>query len=603
MVSTRRVNASYSKKLNPMTAFIQGYWNHYVQTEDTSKSLTIFCHKNTSSFQSTFLKRIGSDVNFGWLVKPSTKSKLMDKFIQYLSKIKGTPIFLFKDTYELMEDYQKKNGKGFGILVNREFICRNGKESDYFLLIGIFYTALAQSKSLPRFLTAYKRAISNLIQKDSHFEEVSKQIHDYVLARKMEEKIVWVDIGFQFTFSLFCWASIEIHGKGKVKQDFQSFTTYPWLQKLFANHYFSEILDASFFAELSGKAAFEKAILGKSAGAMVGFAIGDALGYPIAGIDKRDVSRFVKIPIVGFASNVQHPYFSHLTFGQYTDNTTMLQLSANNLIQNSGFEINSYVQSLKKWGKVILKDEKRQRWVGPTALTAIKKLLQGYPYKTSGSQTTESCSATYRVIPLGLFYPPFSPSSNNLAKYAEQYAMITHNSSISKTGAVLTALIIGDLLIGVPPQVAIEGALRSVQWDKKNKTLFHRIHQALQHSHSWSDKKARTYFGTGSPIYQTLPLALFFVLKYPTSFEKAVLAAANSFRDDTTQEKKRLRGLSWEEQLLAARGGNADGIASLTGAFIGAHLGLKAIPPKLRKVEGFKELRELGLVVIKSANQ
>jgi len=84
------------------------------------------------------------------------------------------------------------------------------------------------------------------------------------------------------------------------------------------------------------------------------------------------------------------------------------------------------------------------------------------------------------------------------------------------------------------------------------------------------------------------------VRKYKNDFEKAVLAAANSFREDSTEEKERIKDFSWKEQLIEAEGGNTDGIAGLTGAFSGARNGINSIPEKFKSVENYKNLINLG---------
>ncbi len=93
---------------------------------------------------------------------------------------------------------------------------------------------------------------------------------------------------------------------------------------------------------------------------------------------------------------------------------------------------------------------------------------------------------------------------------------------------------------------------------------------------------------------ETLPLATFFFLKYCDNFKSAVSAGANSFRHDSEAEKKRLSGLRWTDQLVAARGGNTDGIAALVGTFVGCHLGDSSIQEEFKAVEDFSQLRNLG---------
>ena len=65
-------------------------------------------------------------------------------------------------------------------------------------------------------------------------------------------------------------------------------------------------------------------------------------------------------------------------------------------------------------------------------------------------------------------------------------------------------------------------------------------------------------------------------------------------------EKKRLKDLSWKEQLQEAKGGNTDGIAGLTGAFLGAYSGINKIPKKFMKVENKDYLNALGKKIIEN---
>ncbi|MDP3685593.1 MAG: ADP-ribosylglycohydrolase family protein, partial [bacterium] len=200
----------------------------------------------------------------------------------------------------------------------------------------------------------------------------------------------------------------------------------------------------------------------------------------------------------------------------------------------------------------------------------------------------------YRVVPLGIFYRPFAKDGvDELKNSAEISAMFTHNSEISKVGAAITALIIGNLMHGILPERAVNGALGIVGETDKTKLLIQKIRQAIDMGKVESIESARKTFGTGSPIYQTLPLAIFCFLKFQNNFEKAVIAAANSYRDDTPEEKTRLKKFSWEEQLQYAKGGNTDGIAGLAGAFAGAHLGLEKIPRKFLDIENEEKLVSL----------
>lgn len=595
MASTKPIKAEYSPKLDGMATYIRAFLSKNLSDKvisRTHKGIADFCYKNSSSFKKEFLSRVGLQRLKILRDHPVSQNQFTD-FVSKLSQMDGECIFLLKDTYNVLNSYQEKVGKGFGLLVNRNFLCRT--EEDYFILINIIYKTLAESKDITDFPEKYFMEFQKLVENDEHLFERAKKLFEYVISNTNSQKVIFVDLGFQFTFSLFCSASVRHFSNGKITADFYSFSTYSWLQDFFKDKYFSENSETVLDLELTAIKDFQASLQNKAKGAFVGFAIGDSLGFPVAGIDKIDVPKFINQEITGFTNNPKHPFFSHLKSGQYTENTNLLMISAQHLIKNKGFIVEKYQDELAKWGKKILKNPDAERWAGPTAINAIKNLIEGKSYLLSGSTTTESCSASYRVVSIGIFYRPFSKNGIDALKgIAEISAMITHNSEISKTGAVITALIIGNLMHNLLPEKAVFGALSLVEETEKNKLLIDKIRQAVDFSKTKDINFARKTFGTGSPIYQTLPLAIFCFLKFQDNFEMAIIAASNSYRDDTPEEKVRLVKFSWEEQLQYAKGGNTDGIAGLTGAFMGTHLGIEKIPRKFLSIENKKTLEAIA---------
>jgi len=599
MASTKPIAAKYSKRLNSMTNFICHYLA--VNSDQAGQARTIkgiedFCLNNSEEFKNTFYQKIGLDrkVNSNYKSEEA-QTDHYKAFLTYLEELDGECIFLLKDTQQIFDDYQSATGKGFAVPINRKFLCKSNEEK-YFELIELIYDSLEDANNTEDFIANYLTKFSELINRDKHFKNVAEKIARYVLLH-CDNKIFWVDYGFQFTFSLFCYGAIERFGEGKIKQDFSNFTTYPWLQKLFSGKYFSERNELALNYELAGIESYYSKLKERSAGVITGFAIGDSLGFPIAGIERNDLIQMIELPVTNFTTNPYHPYFGHLRSGRFTDNTNTLVLSANHIIDKNGFNIEAYCNDLVRWYLGLEIHRVSQRWAGPTAITAIKKLSDGASYLTSGSTTTKSCSSTYRVIPLGVFYRPFIFDDwQDLCAKAMTSGAITHNSPLSIAGAAIVALIIADLFSGVMPEQAVRFALKAINKTADNTLLFETIEKAVEMSRkNTPDKDARKYLGTGSPIYQTLPLAIFYFLKYQNDFEKAVLAAANSYREDSPGETERIKNYSWEEQLIVAEGGNADGIAGLTGAFIGARLGQKNIPEKFRKVEDFQNLIDIGV--------
>jgi ADP-ribosylglycohydrolase len=589
MASIKPISATYSSTLDPMVHAIGRYLRSTpdpLNKKRTWKAVYDFCHNNTPQFRDRFVGKIEEPIGQVDDELGSNISVLFEDFVEYLISLPGECIFLLKDTHAVMRAYQQRTGKGYGILANRRFLCDND-EDRYFTLIQMLYFALEEAQEWDLFLDAYLEQFRHLIRRDACFAEKARQVFEYLSMQDLSEPVTWVDLGFQFTFVLFCYASVHVHSKGTIRQHLYCLTVYPWLHDRFHGHYFTDSSESVLAMELEGIRSFFDDRTDRFAGALLGFAIGDALGFPAAGIDRKDLSRFVRTPILEFVNNPWHPYFPSLQPGQFTDNTRLLLLSAEHVQKCHGFQSDAYVSKLIQWGESVLNDNQRQRWLGPTAAAALRLLITGADYRHSGSTTTQSCSATYRIIPFALVYSPFGAASQEeLRDIVETVAMITHNSPISKAGALVVALLLSGLLSGFQPERALNYALSAVAWDAESQLLKSRIREAIHMYHkSSSDTHARKVLGTGSPIYQTLPLACFFFLKYYKDFAAAVTSAANSYRDDTSEERARLSHLSWDEQLIACMGGNTDGIAALTGAFMGAYSGQGAIPDEFAKVE------------------
>ncbi|PIT98171.1 MAG: hypothetical protein COT71_02180 [Candidatus Andersenbacteria bacterium CG10_big_fil_rev_8_21_14_0_10_54_11] len=597
MASTKKIAATYSPKLDLMAAHIKDFLqsNHNQQTTARAhKGIADFCYNNSDQFTASFLRQVGVD-ELSWdNLGAIPGEELLRSFYEQLAKLDGECVFLLKDTQHALEKYQAITDKGFGILVNRSFLQRDGGEDDYFTLVSLVYQSVKESRDVATLLDAYFAHFDRLTKNDRHFASKAKEVAEYVRAHTKSNAVVFVDLGFQFTFSLFCQAAIKKYS-GNISADFYSLTAYPWLQKLFDGKYFSPRNEFALDAELQAIERYRKIISDRSVGALLGFAIGDALGFPAAGINATDIPKFLPNGITGFSDNSKHPYFSHLKAGQYTDNTSMLVLSAEHLVESGGFDVQKYADKLSRWYKQLQGNPLRERWLGPTATNALKKLVAIGDVGSSGSKTTQSCSAIYRVVPFSIYYRPFRRAlREKLVLVTESSTAITHNSVISKTGAIISALIIGDLVNGVLPLTAVEAACKVVGRTNENGLLLDKIDDAMDNYKSNSIEWARKHFGTGSPVYQMLPLAIFIFLQYPEDFEKAVLEAANSYRDDTPEEQARMEKLTWEQQLLEAKGGNTDGIAGLVGAFVGAHIGIGSIPQELREVENADEIIKLG---------
>jgi ADP-ribosylglycohydrolase len=196
---------------------------------------------------------------------------------------------------------------------------------------------------------------------------------------------------------------------------------------------------------------------------------------------------------------------------------------------------------------------------------------------------------------MGIAYRPFSPvDPPDIVTQLSDSARLTHNHPLSVAGAVFVGLLVGDLLLGVDPIAAVDGATAEIDRHPGAAPLVNLLEKARSLAHTAPVEMARRVLGTSAAIEETLPLAVYCFLRNVDSFRDTVLCAANSFRSSTDQERLALDALSPAQALIEAKGGNTDGIAALAGAFSGAHLGRRAIPEEYHGVEEHDHLVGLG---------
>lgn len=290
-------------------------------------------------------------------------------------------------------------------------------------------------------------------------------------------------------------------------------------------------------------------------GALVGTAVGDALGAPTEG-------RY-RVPAAYLESLDEDP--PNLRF---TDDTAMTLGVARSLVECSRFDGRHMAETLAA-------GYRREPWrgygAGPPLVFA--QLAAGVPWDQAGRTLFDGAGsygngAAMRVAPVALYA---HPSQDTAAEVAHQTAIITHSHQEGIDGAVAQAVAITTLLSQTSP---IEpGALVSVLLTHVESSIFRdKLEFIDRHAGDRRLDEMADELGTGIAAHTSVPTALVCFLTKPNSFPDAVKAAI---------------GL----------GGDTDTIGAMTGALAGAHLGLSAIPTGWREVEGAEELVSLADLV------
>lgn len=305
----------------------------------------------------------------------------------------------------------------------------------------------------------------------------------------------------------------------------------------------------------------------RTAGGIIGFIIGDALGAPTAGLNQLEVKKTVGY-VCKFTTNYRHPFFYYLKKGQYSSNSSLLISILEVLAEKKHYDHYFIRRKLKLLAKRAKKDFFYSRWFGPSTMQAI---LSGKP--------TENPSATcvYRSIPIALLYNNFE----KILALSRRQSRITHISPISLASSDYICFILYRLNKGEKNiQTIAKTALKFIEKSYNNiDILTDKLHLVLNNKLS-SIEKAKQILGTGPSAHMIIPISLYCVLRYPNNFSRGVVTAANCHRKHTQEERKRLAYLTYAQELIESRMGCTDSIAGLVGAILGVYHGYSKFPQK-----------------------
>lgn len=308
----------------------------------------------------------------------------------------------------------------------------------------------------------------------------------------------------------------------------------------------------------------EEIAIDRALGALIGGALGDAMGMPTqllspAGIraDYGFVDRFVD-------PAPDHPVSKGLVAGTITDDTEQTLLLASVLLKSGdGFDHHAWVSALIAWEEDI-KARGGYDLLGPSTKRAIDAINAGAPPEEAG-RNGETNGAAMRIAPVGILVPP---GEALIARVAET-CRATHNTTIAIASAAAVATVISHGIDGAGWQQAIGHAVAAARDGERQGhwvpggTIAARITWALDMVEGCSveDGISRVFdrLGTGVISQESVPAAF------------AVLKLAE--------------GDAWKAAVIAANlGGDTDTIGAIAGSMAGACAGHASLPAD--RIEG-----------------
>jgi poly(ADP-ribose) glycohydrolase ARH3 len=270
----------------------------------------------------------------------------------------------------------------------------------------------------------------------------------------------------------------------------------------------------------------------KFRGALVGTAVGDALGAPMEGwsIEKAQ-------------SAYSDTKGGEMYKGRYTDDTEMMIGVAESLIRNKGF-------NGADMARTFIQNYDAKRGYGPGSTGALTRIRAGESWeeaskKLFGGGGSYGNGAAMRIAPVGLFYYD-NPAA--LRDVAYQSSQITHAHELGKEGAALQAFAIALAVRGQKEDLLAE--LKEFVHSDVYKEKIRMIELLLDKEPI--DEEIVANLGNGMAAFNSVPTAIYSFLHFD-GFEDSVIYAVRL-------------------------GGDTDTIGAMTGAISGAYYGDGAIP-------------------------
>lgn len=287
-------------------------------------------------------------------------------------------------------------------------------------------------------------------------------------------------------------------------------------------------------------------------GALLGVAIGDALGAPIEGGPMRDPAE-----LAAWVDQPPKPL-------RYTDDTDMTLATAGSLVTCRGFDGEQMADALAS-------RYEREPWrgYGSGPPQVFRRMREGKKWNEAADELFDGAGsygngAAMRSTPIGLLYFLHSERAVEVARLA---ARITHAHPLGEDGAVLQAAAVAEFVQArdLDPAEVLARLRQRVRTNWFRERL-----ERIGVLEGAPVEAVVRELGNGVEAHRSVPTAVHAFLRHRHSFPEAVLYALSL-------------------------GGDADTIASMTGALAGAFLGASAIPSTWSAaIEGRDEILQLA---------
>jgi len=294
--------------------------------------------------------------------------------------------------------------------------------------------------------------------------------------------------------------------------------------------------------------------------ALLGCAIGDALGMPIEGMKHQQIKKYVgRItdfidPVIVYDENGNElksdefgkikSYTRDFKKGEYTDDTILTLALAESLVACQGLNLDDVAKrQVAEYTQRIRADGSILGGFGQTTIDGFKNILAGKSPYESGVIGGPGNAPAMKMSPLGLYMDAAGKYEEGL-QFAEAVGRITHLDPRSIVSGVVQAHAIYTLLQGAGRDEFVQSLVDVCKRYEKPITTEFPLHDKgnLTSRLEWianhkdaDDAEAHKLIGSSSNVFQSYPFAVFMFQKYWNEPMEGLIETVNYGGDcDTT---------------------------------------------------------------------
>ena len=316
----------------------------------------------------------------------------------------------------------------------------------------------------------------------------------------------------------------------------------------------------------------------RALGALLGLALGDALGMPTQSMSRELIAaRYGPITTL-LAGAPDQPIAPGRPAGSITDDTEQALLLAQLLIDGAGrVDALMFAEALELWEQDMVRRGSVDL-LGPSTKRAIERLRAGESPELAGRDGTTN-GAAMRIAPVGIAVPASEPAA--LLELVVQASRVTHNTGLGIAAAAAVAAAVSAGVSGADLPDALDEAERAAEAGAR------RGHWSAGGSIAARIRWARRWV-RGMPRAE-LADAVADVIGTSVASQESVVAAfalAEGLGADPGEALRTAAGL----------GGDTDTVAAICGAILGARHGVAGLPADL--VDQVRTVNQLDLAPV-----